>query len=272
MRIISIMVITAAIALGGAAAAQAQAGSWNKSGEETNPPATADPKAPPATKRDLTGTWDAGFAGVAPTGQPTVAPLTPAGDAIGKTHHSGNGKRATPVDQINDPLTTLGDPTGFPRDILFELRPFQIVQTPKQVLILYLFEHRWRVIWTDGRVLPDDPDPRWYGYSVGKWTDDHTLVVTTIGTNERTWLNNAGDPHSEDLKVTEVYHRVNRDRLELSVTIDDPNTYTKTWVARDKLPFRLMPADTDLMEMIPSASEAADYRRVMQAARETKGK
>jgi hypothetical protein len=99
---------------------------------------------------------------------------------------------------------------------------------------------------------------------VGTWTDDNTLVVTTIGTDERTWLNNAGDPHSNDLKVEERYHRVNRDRLELSVTIDDPKIYTKPWVARDKLPFRLMPADTDLMEMIPSASEAADYKRLMK--------
>ena len=55
----------------------------------------------------------------------------------------------------------------------------KIVQTPRQVLILYLFEKRWRVIWTDGRALPADPDPRWYGYSVGTWVDDNTLVVTT---------------------------------------------------------------------------------------------
>jgi hypothetical protein len=199
-----------------------------------------------------------------------VPPLTPEGEAIGKTHHSGNGTRVTNVAQINDPLSTLGDPTGFPRDILFELRPFRIVQMPNQVLILYLFERRWREIWTDGRALPTDPDPRWYGYSVGKWVDDNTLVVTTIGTDPRTWLNNSGDPHSDDLKVEERYHRVNRDRLELTVTIDDPKIYTKPWVARDKLPFRLMPATTDLMEMIPSASEAAAYRKTMDDARSKK--
>jgi len=243
--------------------AQSKPQPWNNSGDELNPPATADPKAPPAPRHDISGVWDGGFAAVAPAGQTTVPPLTPEGEAIGKTHHSGNGARAAPVAQVNDPLSTLGDPTGFPRDILFELRPFQIVQTPKQVLILYLFERRWRVIWTDGRALPDDPDPRWYGYSVGKWIDDNTLVVTTIGTNGRTWLNNSGDPHSEDLKVEERYHRVNRNRLELTVTIEDPKIYTKTWVARDKLPFRRMSDETDLMEMIPSASEAADYRRIM---------
>ena len=240
---------------------------WNNSGDEHDPPAIPDPKSPPAAKHDISGIWDGGFPAIAPTGQANVPPLTPAGEAIGKTHHSGNGSRATAVGQVNDPLTTLGDPTGFPRDILYELRPFQVVQTPKQVLILYAFERRWRVIWTDARALPDDPDPRWYGYSVGKWVDDNTLVVTTIGTDPRTWLNHSGDPHSDELKVEERYHRVDRDRLELTVTIDDPKFYTKTWVARDKLPFRRMADDTDLMEMIPSASEAAQYRRLTQEAR-----
>jgi hypothetical protein len=93
--------------------------------------------------------------------------------------------------------------------VLYELRPFQIVQTPNQVLILYMFEKRWRVIWTDGRPLPKDPDPRWYGYSVGHWEDDTTFVVNTIGTDERTWLDNAGNPHSAELKVEERYHRIN---------------------------------------------------------------
>jgi hypothetical protein len=93
-----------------------------------------------------------------------------------------------PITDINDPLSTLGDPEGFPRDLLFELRPFQIVQTPNQVLILYMFEKRWRVIWTDGRELPKDPVARWYGYSVGKWEDDYTFVVQSVGTDERTWL------------------------------------------------------------------------------------
>src|SRR5439155_6469222 len=88
--------------------------------------------------------------------------------------------------------------------------PFQIVQTPDSVLMLYMFEKRWRVIWTDGRQLPKDPDPRWYGYSVGHWEDDYTLVVETIGTDDRTWLDNAGDPHSDQLRVVERYHRLNQ--------------------------------------------------------------
>ena len=171
----------------------------------------------------------------------------------------GNGPRAGTVAEINDPLSTLGDPTGFPRIVNFELRPFQIVQTPTQVLMLYMFEHRWRVIWTDGRPLPKDPDPRWYGYSVGRWEDDYTFVVDTVGMRQNTWVDNSGDPHSYDLRVQERYHRVNRTTLELTVVINDPQIYTKPWMSRNRLVMRLMPT-TDLMEMIPSASEAQLYR------------
>ena len=62
------------------------------------------------------------------------------------------------------------------------------------MLMLYMFEQRWRTIWTDGRALPQDPEPRWYGYSVGKWEDERTFVVQTIGLDEQTWLDNAGNP------------------------------------------------------------------------------
>ena len=167
-----------------------------------------------------------------------------------------------PVEQINDPLSTMGDPEGFPRNLLFELRPFQIVQTPKSVLMLYMFEKRWRTIWTDGRQLPKDPDPRWYGYSVGRWEDDSTFVVNSVGMDERTWLDNAGSPHSDQMKVEERYHRIDANTMELTVTIDDPKAYTAPWVPRNKLRLRLMPPDIDLIEMIPSATEAAEYKKV----------
>jgi hypothetical protein len=182
---------------------------------------------------------------------------------MARANKPGNGTRIVSVSEDNDPLSTMGDPTGFPRIVLFELRPFQIVQTPNQVLMLYMFEKRWRVIWTDGRALPNDPDPRWYGYSVGRWVDDYTLVVQTVGTDDRTWVDNAGNPHSNSLRTEERYHRVNQGTLELTVTLDDPLVYTKPWMPLDKLPIRLMPNGTDLMEMIPSASEAAAYKRVI---------
>src|SRR2546428_3341530 len=243
----------------------AQNNKWNSPGLPQAPPGRAGgpaPAGPPAPTRDLTGIWDAGGGGIGARGMPT-APLTPWGDALGKTHHSGDGARMVPADQINDPLSTMADPEGFPRNLLFELRPFEVVQTPNKVLMLYMFEKRWRVIWTDGRLLPTNPDPRWYGYSVGRWEDDSTFVVETIGMDDRTWLDNAGNPHSADMRVQERYHRRDRDTLELTVTIDDPTAYTQTWTPRNKLPLKLVPADADLMEMICSPTEAAAYKKLV---------
>src|SRR5437016_12011684 len=81
-----------------------------------------------------------------------------------------------------------------------------------------------------GRTAADAPDPRWYGYSVGRWEDDYTFVVDTVGSDERSWLDIAGHPHSIDLRVQERYRRVDHNNLELAITIDDPKTYTKPFV------------------------------------------
>jgi hypothetical protein len=232
---------------------------WNSHGmiSGERPPDTS-----PAPPRDLTGIWDPGGAGIGARGSAT-SPFTPWAEQKIKSYKPGDGPRAAPIKEINDPLSTMCDPAGFPRILLFELRPFQVVQTPNQVLMLYMFEKRYRVIWTDGRPLPKDPDPRWYGYSVGKWEDDSTFVVQTIGMDEKTWLDNAGNPHSNDMKVEERYHRVNKGLMELTVTIDDPTAYTQPWVARNKLALRQIPAGTDLMEMICSATEAQEYKKIM---------
>ena len=223
-----------------------------------------------APRRDLTGTWDAGFDGIGILEQEAQreaarAPFTPQGEQMAQQYKPGNGPRLVPVAQINDPLSILGDPSGFPRLVTFEFRPVQIVHTPNQVLMLYMFEKRYRVIWTDGRTLPQNPDPRWYGYSVGRWEDDDTFVVETVGMDDRTWLDSSGDPHSTELRVEERYRRVNQNTLELTVVINDPKIYTKPWTARNRLPLRLMPPGTDLMEMIPSASEAQAYQRVISS-------
>jgi hypothetical protein len=251
---------TVAISAVFATLAFGQSRPWNNPGAEVTPPAASGP----AAKRDISGIWDAGGAGIGARGMPT-SPLTAEGEVVSKMHHSGDGARMVPADQINDPLSTMADPAGFPRNLLFELRPFEVVQLPDKVLMLYMFEKRWRVIWTDGRELPKDPDPRWYGYSVGHWEDDSTFVVNSNGTDDRTWLDNAGNPHSNQMKVEERYHRVNQNTLELTVTIDDPTFYTRPWVGRDKLKLTLLPSNTDFMEMIPSASEAASVRSIYAA-------
>src|SRR5205809_139366 len=215
---------------------------WNNAGL-SEPPRGPSGQAP---RRCLSGIWDAGPGGIQPTGYNVAALFTPRGGEMAKANKPGNGPRIADVSEDNDPLTTLGDPAGFPRILLYELRPFQIVQTANQVLMLYMFEKRWRVIWTDGRELPKNPDPRWYGYSIGRWENDDTFVVQTIGLDDRTWLDNSGSPHSTDMRVEERYRRVSQNMLELTVTIDDPKVYTKPWLARNKLPLRLMPANVDL--------------------------
>ena len=218
---------------------------------------------PPGRRRsrDLTGIWDAGGAGIGARGYQT-APLTPWGEALGKTHKAGDGIRMVPVEQINDPLSTMGDPEGFPRNLLFELRPFQIVQTPKSVLMLYMFEKRWRTIWTDGRQLPKDPDPRWYGYSVGRWEDDSTFVVQ-LGRHGRADLaRQRRQPAQRSDESRRALPPRRPNTMELTVTIDDPKAYTAPWVPRNKLRLRLAAADIDLIEMIPSATEAAEYKKV----------
>jgi hypothetical protein len=160
----------------------------------------------------------------------------------------------------NDPLTTLGDPSGFPRMINYEFRPTRIVHTPRAVLMLYSFNQTWRIIWTDGRKLPEDPDPRWFGYSVGRWEDDFTFVVDTVGMTDRTWIDSGGFPHSEKLRVQERYRRVSANVIELTVTIDDPLVYTKPWLTRDRMPLKRLPDDTDFLEQVYAASEVQGFK------------
>jgi len=96
-----------------------------------------------------------------------------------------------------------------------------------------------------------------------KWQDDTTFVVDTIGLDERTWIDNVGRPHSDELKVTETWHRVDHDIMELTLTITDPKMYTKPWNALNKFRMRLQPADFDLREMLCSPSEQAEYDKLV---------
>lgn len=231
-----------------------------------------DAKPAPAPKRDLSGIWDSGLNGNQVLGAQAMPddgkpqhqlPLTPAGrDALNRTKPASGLRGTVPADN-NDPVLVFGDPQGFPREDLYELRAVQILQTPQSVVLLYQFGKIWRVIWTDGREIPKDPEPRWFGYSVGKWVDDYTLVVETSGLDERTWVDKAGRPHSGDLRVEERFHRADRDHLELSMTIEDPKMYTKPWIALDKIRLDLQPSSFDLREMIWAPSEFQDYNRMI---------
>jgi hypothetical protein len=227
-----------------------------------------------AAQHDISGTWEpangaldgGGFSGAKAwpeDGKPEhQLPFTPLGLETYRRTKPTIGPRMVLPAETNDPEASC-DPQGFPREDLFQLRTTQIAQTPVSVIILYEYDRIWRVIWTDGRELPKDPEPRWFGYSVGKWVDDHTLLVQTTGVDERSWLDLVGRPHSGDLRVEERFHRVDRGHLEWTVIIDDPRMYTRQWTALDKFPMKLQPPDFDVREMICSASEAAQYKNLI---------
>ena len=228
----------------------------------------------PAPRHDISGTWEPanGFLdGLGPLGAKAMPddgkpehqlPFTPLGLEAYRRTKPTIGPRMVVTAETNDPVAFC-DPQGFPRENLFQLRTTQILQTRVSVVILYQFDRIWRAIWTDGRELPKDPEPRWFGYSIGKWADDYTFVVETAGIDERSWLDLVGRPHSGDLRVEERFHRVDHDHLEWTVMIDDPKMYTRPWTALDKFPMKLQPPDWDVREMICSPSESAEYDKLL---------
>src|SRR5438105_4140908 len=239
-------------------------------GRPVKPPVRGQ-KFDPAPPHDMSGIWDPGDGGIQALGPAAMPedgkpehrpPYTALGLETLNATRPSNGARSTVPSETNDPVVA-GDPQGMPREDLFELRTVQILQTPVQVYLLYQFGRVWRVIWTDGREVPKDPEPRWFGYSVGKWVDDYTLVVETTGTDERTWVDHAGRPHSGDMRVEERFHRVDHDHLELTVTLDDPKMYTRPWVALDKLVFNLEPQTFDIREMFWSPTEFQGYNKLL---------
>jgi hypothetical protein len=129
-----------------------------------------------------------------------------------------------------DPTVASCFPSGMPR-LMTEVFPFEIIQTRDRVLILFERDYAVSHIWTDGRKLPEDPDPTYMGYSVGKWDGD-TLVVNTIGLKDTTWLDRAGHPHSDALHIEARLRRVNRERLQIDWKFDDPKAFTKPWTGR----------------------------------------
>jgi hypothetical protein len=229
-------------------------------------------KAAPAPKLDISGTWEPAGGpgtGVQPFGAKNMPadgkhdpPYSAAGLAALNLTKPSNGNRMVLPADSNDPVITCNT-QGMPREDLYEFRTTQILQTPEKVAILYEFGKVWRTIWTDGRDFPKNPEPRWYGYSIGKWADDTTFVVQTIGLDDRAWVDRAGRPKSEQMRVEERFHRVDHDRLEITVTIDDPKMYTKPWVALDKFPMKLEPADFDVREMICSPLDFDEYNQLI---------
>lgn len=190
-------------------------------------------------KPDLSGVWSVENSGSLfyITGNVSSAEMLPWAAALFKQREQ-NFRRDTDGINCLPPGPKAGIGTGN--------LPFRIMQTPGLIAMLYEYQTIYRQIFTNGRELPKDPNPTWMGYSTGTWDGD-TLVVTTIGYNDRTSIDLAGHPHTEALRVTERYRRVDYGHLDLKITFDDPKAYTRPFTQAVK--FNLMP-DGDLIEYV----------------------
>jgi hypothetical protein len=196
-------------------------------------------RAAKASAKDLTGVWRRSRRPPDNTRQYTIIevvfsltnedpPMTPWGEARYKAAKPNIGPHQVPLSQTNDPVSNCSPP-GVPRIYLQRGLPFEIMQIPGRVVMLFEYDHFVRQIFTDGRQHPQDITPSWMGDSIGKWEGD-TLVVDTVGFNDKTWLDQVGHPHSDALHVVERFRRVKHDSLNIDITIDDPKAYTKPWV------------------------------------------
>lgn len=180
--------------------------------------------------------------------KPEDSPLRPSAVPIYQEHRAGRAK---------DISSTRCLPFGLPL-MDTAASPYKIIQVPGEILVLYEQSTNFRQIYMDGRKLPDDPQPAWLGYSVGRWDGD-ALVVDSIGFNDRSWLDAFGHPHSEAMHLTERFHRRDFGHMELRITVDDPKTYTRPFTI--KLNLNLFP-DTDIIESFCAENER-DLRHII---------
>ena len=144
-----------------------------------------------------------------------------------------------------DPSDVCRGIPGFPLAGLLS-EPIKIVQAPRATLVLYEVQNLHRQIFSDGRAFPKEFNlPAFLGYSVGRWEGD-VFIVETRGFNDKTPLDAMGHPHSEALRVTERFVRTDFGHLDVEMTFDDPEMYTKPFTV--KVPHTLL-ADQDIFEM-----------------------
>jgi hypothetical protein len=206
-------------------------------------------------KPDLSGLWQ-GTNGAGQPAEPAAAdgppiagflnvaqnvkgglPLKAEGEALLKARRDTNGK---------DNPEALCLPMGI-MQFHTQGAPRKFIQTPDELVILYEASMGVRQIFTDGRAAPaSDPQPWYYGYSVGRWDGD-TLVVETTGLRDDGWLDVFGTPLTDAAKLTERFLRTSYGRMQIDVTVDDPKVYTRPWTVR--VIQRIMP-DQELLEFV----------------------
>ena len=194
-------------------------------------------------------------------------PFTPDGLARFNANKPGKGPRQAPPAFGNDPLGD-ANPPGLPRTLIYP-RPIQIIQLPDRIVQLFEYGHFWRTIWTDGRAVPDDAGPYWYGYSVGRWDGD-ALVVQTVGLDARAWLDEWGTPVSEEAKITERWRKVDANSIQMTITVDDPGTFAKPWTS-DPRTLRLQPKGSPNGEILEVIFAPVDEKEFNERIRNPAG-
>ena len=219
-------------------------------------PAPAKDKALPYDQHKMYGVWELIPASdISETVSSRVPPMTPEAKKKFLATRTGEGPRGVAKDQ-NDP-EEICDADGWPRIVYQPIRPVEFLTLPDRILQHWAWHDVWRTIWTDGRLLPKDPDPSWWGYSTGKWVGE-VFVADTNGVDGRTWLDRYGDPHSDDMEVQERWHRFDHNTMSLGITLKDPASYTETWDG-DNIIFQLYPnLEVDSLPCAPS--EELEYR------------
>jgi hypothetical protein len=255
----AIVVVVAVLAFSSVVvlAQDAQPRDQNRGGAQQNAPARAsktDAKpSGPAPVHDFSGMWT-GPAEAQLSNR--IPPMTPAGQAHLKLNIPDPFSASS-----NDPWKTC-DPFGMPRVVNngYGGGGIGFAQMPDRIIMLHDYSKVWREIWMDGRPLPKNvghtggPSSMIYGYSVGHWEGDNTLVVDTIGMDDKTWVDRRGYPHSVDAHVVERYTRTDHDHLTVTETLDDPVYYTQPFLLA-KTAYTWVRGQDDLSAPIPFTNE-----------------
>jgi hypothetical protein len=149
------------------------------------------------------------------------------------------------------------------------IRGLQITTMPNKMILMIQFMSIWREIWTDGRALPTTAgkagpyglDPRYNGYSVGRWEDDYNFVVETTGMSDLTWATKNGYPHTLEARVIERFTRVSKHDMKVQITLIDPKIYTQPFEL-GTVNFRWIP-NQQLDEWLCIPSEVQTYLELM---------
>jgi len=221
----------------------------------------------PAPVRDFTGVWTKIYPEGAYRSLATWTPEPPDLTAWGQTRFEtakNSNAGAYGLEETNDPVLTRCYPPGVPR-IYFHPYPFEIMHTPKDMVMIFEYDHLVRRVYMDGRDNPENAATLWLGNAGARWEGDTTLVVTTKGIDERTWIDRSGYHHSDELVVTEVFNRVDRLNLTIDVTMEDPVSLAEPWVA-ETIYYELAPPHWEISEISCSGDylDWVDYGAIPQ--------